>query len=132
MDIEIISLPRHKDPRGNLSVIENDKEIPFDIKRVYYIYDVPGGEGRAHHAHKTLKQFIVALSGSFTVLLDDGKEKTEILLNKPYLGLLVNPEIWTNLVDFSSGAVCMVLCSEFYDPDDYISDYKEFLEYIGR
>lgn len=129
MNVELIKLPRFTDPRGNLSVIENGINIPFDIRRVYYIYDVPGGESRAHHAHKALTQFIIALSGSFTVLLDDGIEQKSVLLNKPYEGLLVNPGIWRNLVDFSSGAVGLVLCSEFYDPDDYIFDYQEFLNY---
>lgn len=131
MNIELIRLPRFTDPRGNLSVVENQKNIPFDIKRVYFTYDVPAGESRAHHAHKALRQLIIAVSGSFTVELDDGSEKCTVLLNKPYEGLLVNPGIWRNLVDFSTGAVALVLCSEFYDPDDYIFDYSEFKEYVN-
>lgn len=131
MNIELIRLPRYNDPRGNLSVVENKKNIPFDIKRVYFTYDVPAGESRAHHAHKALRQLIIAISGSFTVELDDGREKCSILLNKPYEGLLVNPGIWRNLVDFSTGAVALVLCSEFYDPADYIFDYQEFIDYVN-
>lgn len=129
MDAEIIQLPRFTDPRGNLSVVENLKNIPFEIKRVYFTYDVPAGESRAHHAHKELTQFIIAISGSFWVELDDGKEKKRVLLNKPYEGLLIKPGIWRNLVDFSTGAVVLVLCSEFYNPDDYIFDYEEFIEF---
>lgn len=131
MNIEIIKLPRFVDPRGALSVVENNINIPFEIKRVYFTYDVPAGESRAHHAHKALRQLIIAISGSFTVELDDGHEKRSILLNKPYEGLLVNPGIWRNLVDFSTGAVALVLCSEFYDPDDYIFDYSEFMDYVN-
>lgn len=129
MNIEIINLPRFTDPRGNLSVVESFKNVPFDIKRVYFTYDVPAGESRAHHAHKELTEFIIAVSGSFTVELDDGKEKKRIQLNKPYEGLLVKPGIWRNLVDFSTGAVVLVLCSDFYNPDDYIDDYQEFLDF---
>ncbi|MDE6682107.1 MAG: FdtA/QdtA family cupin domain-containing protein [Muribaculaceae bacterium] len=128
MNIQLISLPRFTDPRGNLSVVEQNVNVPFDIKRVFFTYDVPGGESRADHANKTLIEFIVAVSGSFTVSLDDGKEKRKILLNKPYQGLLVNPMIWRKLEDFSSGAVALVICSDFYNEEDYIRDYDEYLK----
>ncbi len=127
MNIELINLPRFTDPRGNLSVVEQNENVPFDIKRVFFTYDVPGGESRADHANKTLIEFIVAVSGSFTVSLDDGKEKKKILLNKPYQGLLVNPMIWRKLEDFSSGAVALVICSDFYNEEDYIRDYDEYI-----
>ncbi|MDE6338639.1 MAG: FdtA/QdtA family cupin domain-containing protein [Muribaculaceae bacterium] len=128
MDYKIIDLPRHLDRRGNLSVVENGINIPFDMKRVFFIYDVPGGESRAGHAHHTLYQFVIAVSGSFTVHLDDGAEKVSILLNKPYEGLLVPPGTWSHLVDFSSGAVALVLASDFYDESDYVRDYEEFIK----
>lgn len=127
MDYKITELPRHLDRRGNLSVVENGINIPFDMKRVFFIYDVPGGESRAGHAHHTLYQFIIAVGGSFTVHLDDGYTRESIMLNKPYEGLLVAPGTWSHLVDFSSGAVALVLASDFYDEEDYIRDYDEFL-----
>ena len=122
----------HSDRKGNLSVVENGKEVPFDVKRVYYLYDVPGGESRGGHAHKALYQLIVAASGSFSVTLDDGKDKKTFILNRSYHGLLVVPGIWRTLDDFSSGSVCMVLASEKYDEADYIRDYKEFLNYRNK
>ena len=129
-DCTIIELDKHhSDRKGNLSVVQNGDTIPFDVKRVYYLYDVPGGESRGAHAHKELSQLIVAASGSFTVTLDDGKVKRSFLLNRPYQGLLVVPGIWRDLNDFSSGSVCMVLASHPYDKEDYIRDYDEFLEY---
>ena len=129
-DCTIIELEKHHSNRkGNLSVVQNGDTIPFDVKRVYYLYDVPGGESRGAHAHKELSQLIVAASGSFTVTLDDGKVKRSFLLNRPYQGLLVVPGIWRDLDDFSSGSVCMVLASHPYDKEDYIRDYDEFLEY---
>ena len=115
LDYEIIELPKIVDPRGNLTVAEQMKNVPFDIKRVYWTYDVPGGESRGGHAHKVLYQLVVAMSGSFTVTLDNGEERETIL--------------WRTLDDFSSGAVCMVLASELYEEDDYIYDYDEFLNY---
>lgn len=127
MDYKIIELPRHLDRRGNLSVVENGINIPFDMKRVFFIYDVPGGESRAGHAHHTLYEFIIAVGGSFTVHLDDGYTQKSIMLNKPYEGLLLAPGTWSHLVDFSSGAVALVLASDFYDEEDYIRDYDEFL-----
>lgn len=128
-DCTMVELNRHhSDRKGNLSVVENGVTLPFDVKRVYYLYDVPGGESRGAHAHLALSQLIVAASGSFSVTLDDGKVKRTFLLNRPYQGLLVVPGIWRDLNDFSSGAVCMVLASEKYDKSDYIRDYDEFLD----
>lgn len=128
-DCTMVELNRHhSDRKGNLSVVENGVTLPFDVKRVYYLYDVPGGESRGAHAHRALSQLIVAASGSFSVTLDDGKVKRTFLLNRPYQGLLVVPGIWRDLNDFSSGAVCMVLASEKYDKSDYIRDYDEFLD----
>lgn len=129
-DCTIIELSRHHSNRkGNLSVVENVKTIPFDCKRVYYLYDVPGGESRGSHAHRNLSQLIIAASGSFRVTLDDGNVKRSFLLNRPYQGLYVKPGIWRELDDFSSGAVCMVLASDIYRQEDYIRDYKEFIEF---
>lgn len=126
--IQILSIPKIEDRRGNLSVIENDI-VPFDIKRVYYLYDVPSGSERGGHAHKELKEFLVALSGSFDVVLKDGEEQEIVTLNKPYEGLLINPGIWRELQNFSSGSVCLVVASEVYIEEDYIRDFDEFLEY---
>lgn len=127
MDYKIIELPRHLDRRGNLSVVENGINIPFDMKRVFFIYDVPGGESRAGHAHHTLYEFIVAVGGSFSVRVNDGMSEEVVLLNKPYQGLMIHPGLWRTLEDFSSGAVALVLASDFYDEGDYIRDYDEFL-----
>ena len=129
-DCGIIELDRHHSQRkGDISVVENGKEVPFDTKRIYYLYDVPGGADRGGHAHKELYQLIVAASGSFSVILDDGADKRTFTLNRPYQGLLIKPGIWRTLTDFSSGSVCMVLASELYDAADYIRDYEEFLKY---
>ena len=129
-DCGIITLDRHHSQRkGDISVIENGETIPFDVKRIYYLYDVPGGESRGGHAHKELQQLILAASGSFTVTLDDGKVRRTFNLNRPYQGLLVKPGIWRTLDDFSSCSVCLVLASEKYDADDYIRDYNEFVEF---
>ncbi len=129
-DCSLIELNKHHSKRkGSISVVENDETIPFDVKRIYYLYDVPGGVERGGHAHKALYQFIVALSGSFTVVLDDGYVKRSFLLNRPYVGLLVKPGIWRVLNDFSSGSVCLVLASEKYDEADYIRSYSEFIQY---
>ena len=129
-DCTIIELDKHhSDRKGNISVVENSKDVPFGVKRTYYLYDVPGGESRGGHAHKELSQLIVAASGSFTVTLDDGNVKRTFTLNRPYQGLYVVPGIWRTLDDFSSGAVCLVLASEGYDEADYIRDYNEFLKY---
>lgn len=129
-DCSMIELDRHhSDRRGNLTVVENGKTLPFDVKRVYYLYDVPGGESRGAHAHKELSQLIIAASGSFTVTLDDGKCKRSFFLNRPYQGLFVKPGMWRTLEDFSSGAVCMVLASDVYKASDYIRTYEEFTQF---
>ena len=129
-DCSIVELDRHhSDRKGNLSIVENGVTVPFNVKRVYYIYDVPGGESRGAHAHRELEQLIVAVSGSFTVTLDDGIHKRSVFLNRPYQGLYVKPGMWRDLADFSSGAVAMVLASEVYNAEDYIRDYDEFLKY---
>ena len=130
LDYEIIELPQITDPRGNLTVAEQLKNVPFDIKRVYWTYDVPGGESRGGHAHKALYQLVVAMSGSFTVTLDNGEERKTILLNHPWQGLLIKPNTWRTLDDFSSGAVCMVLASELFDEEDYIYEYSDFIQYM--
>jgi hypothetical protein len=128
MNIQLIQIPKIKEPRGNLSVIEKDV-IPFEMKRVYYLYDVPSGSERGGHAHKNLKQFLIALSGSFNVILNDGKEQKTITLNKPDQGLLINPGIWRELNDFSSGSVCLVIASEVYLEQDYIREFEDFVSY---
>lgn len=129
-DCKIIELDRHHSQRkGDISVVENGKEVPFDVKRIYYLYDVPGGADRGGHAHKELYQLIVAASGAFKVVLDDGENKMAFTLNRPYQGLLVKPGIWRTLTDFSSGSICMVLASEKYDENDYIREYNEFINY---
>lgn len=128
-DCTILQLHRHHRPQGNITVVENGETVPFDVKRIYYLYDIPGGESRGAHAHKELEQLIVAASGSFRVTLDDGKVKRSFLLNRPNQGLYVKPGIWRDLDDFSSGSVCMVLASEVYIKEDYIRDYDEFLEF---
>jgi hypothetical protein len=129
-DCTIVELDRHNSKRkGDICVVENFKTIPFAVKRIYYLYDIPGGVSRGGHAHKQLQQFIVAVSGSFTVTLDDGNVKRSFTLNRPYQGLLLVPGIWRELGDFSSGSVCLVLASELYDKDDYIHDYVEFLNF---
>lgn len=129
-DCSLIEIDRHHSRRkGDICVVENSETVPFDVNRVYYLYDVPGGASRGGHAHKNLYQLIVAASGSFTVNLDDGTNQKSFTLNRPYQGLLVKPGIWRTLDDFSSGSVCMVLASEKYAPSDYIKDYSEFIEY---
>jgi dTDP-4-dehydrorhamnose 3,5-epimerase-like enzyme len=128
----MIDLPKINDPRGNLTFIEGERHVPFEIRRVYYLYDVPGGAERGGHAHKELHQLIVAMSGSFDVVLDDGFEKQRIHLNRSYNGLYVCPMIWRELDNFSSGSVCMVLASNHYDEADYYRDYQEFLKAIPK
>lgn len=132
-DCTIIELDKHhSDRKGNITVVENNKDIPFEVRRTYYLYDVPGGESRGAHAHKELSQLIIAASGSFTVTLNDGKVKRSFLLNRPYQGLYVVPGIWRDLDDFSSGSVCLVLASHEYDEADYIRNYEEFLKFKGE
>ncbi|WP_099464666.1 sugar 3,4-ketoisomerase [Parabacteroides provencensis] len=128
-DCTIIELDKHHHYKGNITVVENGKTIPFDVERVYYLYDIPGGESRGGHAHKELQQLIIAVSGSFNVTLDDGNIKRTFTLNRPYQGLLVVPGIWRELNDFSSGAVCLVLASHKYEEEDYIRNYNEFIRY---
>lgn len=129
-DCTIIELDKHhSDRKGNITVVENQKTVPFDVKRTYYLYDVPGGESRGGHAHKELSQLIVAVSGSFTVTLDDGNVKRTFTLNRPYQGLYIIPGIWRTLDDFSSGAVCLVLASHNYNENDYIRNYNDFIAY---
>ncbi len=125
---KLIDLPKIGDPRGNLTFVEGERHIPFGIQRVYYLYDVPGGAERGGHAHKELQQLIIAMSGSFDVVLDDGVEKKRIHLNRSYCGLYVCPMIWRELENFSSGSVCMVLASSRYDESDY---YRNYNDYIG-
>ena len=123
----MIELPRIKDRRGNLSFIEGGRHIPFDIRRVYYLYDVPGGAERGGHAHKNLEQLVIAMSGSFDVVLDDGMGQKRVHLNRSYVGLYVCPMIWRALDNFSSGSVCIVLASHLYDETDYIRDHGDYL-----
>jgi hypothetical protein len=133
-DCKIVQLPKIADPRGNLTFIEVGRHIPFEIRRVYYLYDVPGGAERGGHAHKELSQLIVAMSGSFDVVLDDGRQKQRFHLNRSYYGLYVCPMIWRELDNFSSGSVCMVLASNRYEASDYFRDYQQFvatLPHIG-
>ena len=129
-DCKIIELPKISDPRGNLTFIEGGEHIPFDIQRVYYLYDVPGGSARGGHAHKNLEQLIIAMSGSFDVVLDDGYEKKRFHLNRSYYGLYVNTMVWRELDNFSSGSVSMVLASNKYTEDDYLRNYEEFLNHV--
>lgn len=132
-DCTLVELDKHhSDRKGNLSVVESGSTFPFDVKRVYYLYDVPGGESRGAHAHKELEQLIVAASGSFTVTLDDGTCRRSFFLNHPYQGLYVKPGLWRDLIDFSSGAVAMVLASDIFREDDYIRNYEEFITFTNR
>jgi WxcM-like, C-terminal len=131
-ECRIVELPKIHDPRGNLTFIEGGQHIPFDIKRVYYLYDVPGGAERGGHAHKALSQLIIAMSGSFDVVLDDGRGgKARFHLNRSYFGLYVCPMMWRELDNFSSGSVCMVLASNLYDESDYYRDYRQFVTAAG-
>lgn len=130
-DCSLLYLPKIENRAGNITPIENNLDIPFDIKRIYYLYDIPGGEARGGHAHKSLQQLIIAASGSFDVLLDDGKNKRLINLNRPFLGLYLVPGLWRELINFSSGAICLVLASRLYEEDDYIRKYHEFLKFKG-
>ena len=125
-DCKLIDIRKISDPRGNLTPVEGAQDIPFDIKRVYYLYDVPSGQSRGGHAHKELQQLIVAANGSFAITLDDGTDKKSYTLNRPYQGLLIVPGIWRVLDDFSSGAVLLCLASEHYEEADYIRNYREF------
>ena len=125
-----VELPRVTDPRGNLTFIEGGRHVPFDVRRVYYLYDVPGGATRAGHGHKALHQLMIAMSGSFDVLLDDGRGKRKYHLNRSYYGLYICPMIWRDIDNFSSGSVCMVLASDFFDESDYYREYADFLDAV--
>ncbi len=125
----VVELSKIHNPAGNITIVQNSDDLPFDVKRVYYLYDVPGGSERGGHAHKGLYQLIVAASGSFDVIIDDGRQKKIIQLNRPNFGLMVIPGIWREIVNFSSGAICFVLASEKYSEDDYIRKYDEFITY---
>lgn len=127
---KIIDLPKISDVRGNLTFVEGMKHLPFDIKRVYYLYDVPSGEARGGHAHRNLKQVAIALSGSFEFILDNGKTRERVFLNSPNKGLLIENCVWREMENFSSGSVCLVLASHEYDESDYLRDYNEFKKYV--
>jgi len=129
LDCEVLDLPKIENRAGNITPIHNNKEIPFTVQRVFYLYDIPGGENRGAHAHKECHQFLVAASGSFEVQLDDGNTKRTVMLNQPYKGLHVPPGIWASEVNFSSGAICLVLASHSYNENDYIRTYNEFLKF---
>lgn len=129
-DCEIIQLPKIEDPRGNLTFMEGGNQVPFDIKRIFYIYDVPTAENRGAHAHYNLKQFVICLSGSFDVLLDDGRHKKTVHLNRPWQGLFIPPMVWASEENFDPGSICLVLTSELYDPSSYIRDYNSFLKLV--
>ena len=131
MKYQIIQFQQHGDDRGQLVALENGKEIPFETKRVYYMYDTKTGVRRGFHAHKTLRQILICTSGSCKIHLDDGKETAEVPLNKPYEGLLIESNMWREMYDFSPDAVLMVLASDMYDEKDYIRNYDEFLKYVG-
>ncbi len=123
-------MPKVHDPRGNLTFIEEVRHVPFEIKRVYYLYDVPGGASRAGHAHRELEQFVIAASGSFDIVLDDGVSKHRFFLNRSYYGLYIAPLMWREIENFSSGSVCLVLTSAYYDEGDYYRDYSEFMNAV--
>lgn len=128
-DCSIIELKHILNEAGNITPVESDKDVNFEIKRIYYLYDIPGGESRGAHGYKELRQLLVAAGGSFDVILDDGRNKRTFTLNRPYMGLLIVPGIWREIVNFSSGATCLVLASLDYDETEYIRDYDEFLKF---
>lgn len=131
-DCSLIELPRIQNRAGNITPVHNSVEVPFDIKRVFYLYDIPGGESRGAHAHLECHQFLVAASGSFEVLIDDGVTKRLVQLNRPYMGLHIPPKIWASEINFSSGAICLVLASHVYDEKDYIRNYNEYLTLCSK
>jgi len=126
-DCSVIELPKIQFRAGNITPVHNSVDVPFDVKRIFYLYDIPGGESRGAHAHKQCHQFLIAASGSFEVLLDDGKNKRLVHLNRPYYGLHIPPMIWASEINFSSGSICLVLASHGYDEKDYLRDYQDYL-----
>lgn len=131
-DCFLIDLPKIQNPAGSITPVTNAETIPFSVKRIFYLYDIPGGESRGAHAHKECHQLLVAASGSFSVQVDNGLEKRVFTLKQPYTALYIPPQIWAAEVDFSSGAICLVLASHQYDENDYIRDYVEFKKYISK
>lgn len=131
-DCNIIHFPRIQDRAGNITPVQNGIEVPFDVKRIYYLYDIPGGEDRGAHAHKKLQQLIIAASGSFDITVDDGRNKKTVQLNRPYFGLHIRPGLWRNISNFSSGAICLVLASSLYEADDYLRTYADFLSFVQQ
>lgn len=129
-ECQIIDLPKISDPRGNITFIESTRHIPFEIRRVYYLYDVPGGESRGGHAHRTLEQFLISASGSFDVIVDDGTNRRRFHLERSYYGIYIPSGVWREMDNFSTGSVCLVLASDFYNEEDYIREYSEFMAYI--
>lgn len=127
---KLIKLPKIEDSRGNLSIVESNKQVPFDIRRIYYLYDVPGGSERGGHAHKKLHQLIISIGGSFDVVIDDGHNKKTYHLNRPYYGLYICPMTWRVINNFSSGSCCLVMASDFYYETDYIRNYSEFVDKV--
>jgi hypothetical protein len=130
-DCKMVALNRINNRSGNITVVQNDVDIPFSVRRVYYLYDVPGGESRGAHGHRTLQQMIIAVSGSFEVTIDDGCSKKSFVLNRPFFGLRVPPGMWRDISNFSSGAICLVLASGYYDEGDYLRSYDDFLSFRG-
>jgi len=131
-DCSIFVLPKIKFRAGNITPVHNNIEVPFKIKRIFYLYDIPGGESRGAHAHKDCHQFLIAASGSFEVLLDDGKTKRQFQLNRPYIGLHIPPGIWASEINFSSGSICLVFASHTYDESDYLRNYPDYLHYLNE
>lgn len=131
-DCSLIELPKSSFPQGNLTYVYNDVHLPFEVKRVFYTYDIPGGESRGAHAHKECHQLLVAASGAFEVYLDDGVNKRTVLLNRPFYGLHVPPGIWSAEQCFSSGSICLVLASHIYDKEDYIREYDDYIKYLSE
>jgi hypothetical protein len=131
-DCKLVGLPSIKSRSGNITPVQNNKEVPFTIKRIFYLYDIPGGENRGAHAHVDCHQFLIAASGSFEVELDDGNEKKTVKLNQPYKGLHIPPGIWASEVNFSSGSICLVLASHKYDENDYIRDYNDYTKFVNK
>ena len=126
----LVTLPKRSDPRGNLSFLESNNHIPFEIKRIFYLYDIPTGEGRGAHAHKSLHQFLICLSGSFDVALEDGVNTKIIHLNRPWIGLYIPPMVWASEINFDPGSVCLVVTSDKYDETDYIRNYRDYLKAV--